>query len=146
VFRERGGLCVDLTDLGFILDVEVDVAFAVDLRELGLAADGDCRRVDFARLCVEYGGVIAASVEGQDAVRGRLIDDGVGIGAGLDLAQNLKRLEVEDGDIVILAVAGEAAAEVVGDGDACTPFVPSILPTSLSVWYRMTSVWVPWET
>ena len=51
-------------------------------------------------------------------MRHRLIDDGVRVRAGLDLAQNLERFEIEDGDIVVHAVAGEAFAEIVGDGDA----------------------------
>ena len=36
----------------------------------------------------------------------------------LTLAHALERLQVEDGDGVVPAVAGEAAAEVGGDGDA----------------------------
>ena len=47
-----------------------------------------------------------------------LIDDGVGVRAGFDFAENLQRLQIENRDVVIRAVAGKAAAEVVRDGDA----------------------------
>ena len=48
----------------------------------------------------------------------RLIDDGVGFWPVLIFAQDLEGLDVENGDVVVAAVAGETFAEVVGDGDA----------------------------
>jgi len=48
----------------------------------------------------------------------RLIDDGIGILAGLDFAGCLAGFEVEDSDVVAGAVAGKAFAEIVGDGDS----------------------------
>ena len=120
--RHQRVLGIDLDDFVLVFDVDEDVAFAVHLRELGLAAEGNRRGDHVAGLGVDRGRVAAAAVEGEDAMRDRLINDGVGILAGLDFAQNLQRFDVEDGDVVVGAVAGEAFAEIGGDGDAVDAF------------------------
>ncbi len=48
----------------------------------------------------------------------RIVNDGVGTGADLDLVGDLQRLEVEDGNAVIASVADEALVHVGDEGDA----------------------------
>jgi hypothetical protein len=55
------------------------VALAVHLRELGFAADGDGRGDDVAGFGVDRGRIATASVEGEDAMGDRFINDGVGV-------------------------------------------------------------------
>ena len=54
---------------------------------------------------------LAAAVHGEDALADGIVDDGVGILAGLDLAADRQGLGVEDGHGVGATVADEAAAE-----------------------------------
>src|SRR5579872_4916990 len=94
------------------------MALTVDLYELRLATHWNRRRDDVAGLGVDGSQIGTAAVKRKDAARYRLIDDGVGILAGLHLAQDLQCLEIEDCHVVILAVAGEATAQVAGNGDS----------------------------
>src|SRR5882762_4368278 len=67
---------------------------------------------------IDDGGVFAAAVKGEDALGGRVVNDGVGIRVGLCGADGLQSFEIENGDRVCAAIAGEAAAEVCGYGHA----------------------------
>ena len=84
--RHHGmGLRVDRANDALVLDVHVDPAeLRVVLGELGFAIERDGGH-DRAGLRVEYGGVLAATVEGVDLLAIRFVEDGVGIGSGLDL-------------------------------------------------------------
>ena len=75
---ELVGFGVEADDLALVFDVVEDRSLAIDGGELGLAGQrngGD----NLLRGGVDYGGVLAAAVEGPDGLRGRLKDDGVGV-------------------------------------------------------------------
>src|SRR6266852_598569 len=110
-------LRVDLDELGGVLVVHEDAAFAIGDGEFRFAAESE-RAGDGAVGGVDGSGVLAAAIEGEDALADGVVDDGVGIGIRFNCADGLQRLDVEDGYIVRTAVTGEAAAEVGGDGDA----------------------------
>src|SRR5713101_4243449 len=97
--------------------VDPDGAFAVGNREFGFATEGNGADNGAVR-GVDGGGILAAAVEGEDALGGGVVNDGVGIGVGFYGADGFQSFEVKDGDGVGAAVAGEAAAEVGSDGDA----------------------------
>src|ERR1700679_1424758 len=95
------------------------MALAVHLSELGLTADGDGRGDHIASLRVNGRRVAATAVEGENTLRHRLIDDRVGIRAGLDLAADRHhRLEIENRDVVVGTIAGESPVQVVCNRDA----------------------------
>ena len=50
-------------------------------------------------------------------MRGRLVNDRVGVLARLDLGLDGQRLDVENGDIIVAAIAGEPEPEIVGNRD-----------------------------
>src|SRR5712671_3407441 len=92
-------------------------AFAGGYGEFRLVAQRN-RAYDGAIGGVDDGGVFAAAVEGEDALGGRIVNNGVGIRVGLCGADGLQSFEIENRDGVGAAIAGEAAAEVGGHGDA----------------------------
>ena len=94
------------------------MALAIHLREFRLAADGYRRADDGAGLSVDQREIVALAVEGQDAVSDRLVNDGIGILAGVDFARDFEGSDVEHCHVVGGAVAGEAFAEIVRDRDA----------------------------
>jgi hypothetical protein len=115
---DRQGLGIDRYDLAAVLDVDEDPPLEIGGGELGLAAELDGAH-HLARLRVQDGGVVGAAVEGEDPGGDRVVEDGVGVLARhLNLGDRGEGLEVEEGHRGALAVADEAAAEVVGDGDA----------------------------
>src|ERR1700740_199116 len=106
-----------MMELRGVFVVDVDAAFVVGDGEFGPAAEGN-RTDNGAVSGVDYGGVFAAAVKGEDALRGGIVDDGIGVGVGLSGADGLQGFEIEDGDGVRATVAGEAAAKIRRDGDA----------------------------
>src|SRR6266850_1132681 len=110
-------LRVDLDELGGVFVVHEDAAIAIGDGEFRFAAEGECAG-DGAIGGVDGSGVLSAAIESEHTFADGIVDDGVGIGVRSNCADGLQRLEVEDGYIVRTAVAGEAAAEVGGDGDA----------------------------
>ncbi len=89
-------LRADLHHFVLVFDVHEDVALAIYLREFGLAAEshrsgdcGACFRVDDRE-------VTALTVKGEDTMRHRLINDGVRILTGVDLADHFERGDVEE--------------------------------------------------
>src|SRR5258708_20857289 len=103
-----------------VFGVDVDAPFVVGDREFGLAAEGN-RADNGAVGGVDYGGVLSAAVKGEDALRGGVVDDGIGIGVGLYGADGFQSFEIEDGDGVPASVAAESAAEIRSDRDAVHP-------------------------
>src|SRR5262249_43019174 len=63
-------------------------------------------------------GVVAPAVEGEDALRGRIEDDGVGVLVRLDGADCLEAFQLKDGDVVGLPIANEAAAQLRGHSNS----------------------------
>src|SRR6266849_4459246 len=110
-------LRIEMMELGGILVVDIESALAVSDGEFGFAIQGDS--ADYGAIRgVDRGGVFAAAVEGEDALADEIIKDGIGVSVGLDRANGLESLEVEDSDGVGAAVAGEAAAEAGSKSDA----------------------------
>src|ERR1700730_15952217 len=115
--RFRDLLRVDLDELGSILVVHEDVAFAVGDGEFGFAAKSE-RASHGAIGRIDGCGVLAPTIEGENALADGIVDDGIRIDVGLNRTDGLQRFQVEDGYIVRTAVAGEAATEFGSDGDA----------------------------
>src|ERR1700740_2838024 len=110
-------LRIEMVEVGSVLVVDVNGAFAVSSSEFGFAIQGD--GADHGAIGgVDGGGILAAAIEGEDALADGVIKDGVGIAVGLNGANGLESFEVEDRDSIGAAVAGEAAAAVGSVGDA----------------------------
>src|SRR6266478_2761355 len=103
-------LRVNVRELRLVLDINVDSAFPVSRGKFQLAANRDGAG-DLSVSCVHRGDVAAAAVHGKDALRRRVVNDGVRIGSGGDGAKRLERLEVKHGDVVGATIAYESAAE-----------------------------------
>ena len=91
-----------------IFVVDEDAALAIGDGVFGLAAERN-RSDHGAVRAVNDSCVFAASIEAKDALRGRVVDDGVGIGVGLCGADSFQGFEIEDGGGVCAAVTGEPA-------------------------------------
>src|SRR5438132_303500 len=115
--QDRQGFGVDLDDLALILDIDVDVPAPVRSGEFRPAAQRDGAR-HFLRAGVNGGAVLAAAVEGKDAVGARIENDRIRALSHRDGRVGLESLQVEGGDGAGAAVAGKAAVERVVQGDA----------------------------
>ena len=82
--------------------------FAVGSGELGLPAEFNGAH-QVARSGLENRDILAAPVKGKHPFRGGIIDDAIGVGAGLHPPQHLQRLQVEDRRCIGLAVTNKAA-------------------------------------
>src|SRR5882762_10933522 len=106
-----------MMDRGGILVVHIDGALAVSDGNFWLATQ--IYRADNGAIRgVNRRGILAAAVEGEDALGDGIVNDSVGIRICFNGADGFQRFEVEDGYIVRTAVAGEAATEVGSDSDA----------------------------
>src|SRR5579863_1271876 len=120
-------LRVDMIQLRRVLIIHVDTAFAVGRGEFWLATHID-RPQNSAVGGVDGRGVLAtrripaATVEGEDSLGNRLVENGVRVDVGLNVANGLQSFQVEDSDIVGGAITGKAAAEVGSNGDAVDAF------------------------
>src|SRR4029077_5621243 len=109
---------IDGCQFALVFDVDEDFALGVAGGELRLAVELNGAQ-HFAGGGVDGGRVAAASVESEDALGGRIVENGVGIFADLHfLADGLQRVDVEDRDGAFATVAGEAASEVGRQSDA----------------------------
>src|ERR1700674_5507657 len=106
-----------MMERGGILVVHIDCALAVSDGEFGLATQ-IYRAGHGAIRGVNRRGILAAAVEGEDALGDGIVNDSVGIRICFDRADGFQRFEVEDGYIIRTAVAGEAATEIGSDSDA----------------------------
>jgi len=77
------GLCIELGDGIFGLDVYIHIAFAIDGGELRFAGELDGRD-NFLRLCIDHAGVVAAAVECPNCLRYWFKDNAIRIGSGWD--------------------------------------------------------------
>src|SRR5260370_10816977 len=106
-----------MVEVGRILVVDINGAFAISGGEFGLAIKRD--RAGYGAIgSVDGGGVFDAPIEGEDALGDGFIEDGIGIRVCLNGADRLQRLEIENSDAVSATVTGEAAAQVGSDSDA----------------------------
>ncbi len=107
-------------ELGGVFVVDPHGTLAVGDGEFRFAAEGNGPD-DRAVRGVDSGGVLAATVEAEDALGGGIVNDGVGIGVGFRVTDDFQCFQIEDGHGVGATVAGEAAAEVGSDGDTVDP-------------------------
>src|SRR2546423_2405965 len=110
-------LGVDGDEVGSVLAIDEDGALAVGHGEFRLVVEGN-GAYDGAVGGIDGGGVLAASIEGENAFGGRIINNGVGICVGFHGTQRLEGFEIEDYRGVRAAGTDEAAAQVGDDGDA----------------------------
>ena len=96
---------IDVMKLGAVFIVHVDGTFAIGGGEFGLAAQvnvaehGAVGGVNRSGI-LAAGDVSSATVEGEDALGDGLVEDGIGIDVGFDIANGLQGFEVEDGDVI----------------------------------------------
>src|SRR5207244_2027019 len=100
---------IELLDLAFVLDVDVERAVAIGLRELGLAIQL-YRSNDAIRVYIHRSEIIAPAIAHEEALGGRVIAHGVRTGTGRHTLQLLKSLEIEHKDRVVAAEADVALA------------------------------------
>jgi hypothetical protein len=109
-------LWIEGDEFGGVFNVYEDRAFLVGGGEFGFAAEIEFAS-NLAFRSIDRGCVMAARIEGENALRERVIKYGVGAGADFDLLFYREGLEVEDAHRVFPAVAGVAAAIVVIERD-----------------------------
>ena len=115
---DREGVGIDRGQLALIFDVDKHRALGIAGGELGLAVELD-RAQNFSAGAINRAGILAASIERENALGRRIVEDRVGILADLHFfANGLKRLKVENGNGAFAAVAGESASEVGRERDA----------------------------
>ena len=78
---------IDHGQFALVFDIDEDLALGVAGRELGLAVELD-RAEHFAAGGIDGGGVLAASVEGEDALGRRIVENRVGILADFHFFSN----------------------------------------------------------
>ncbi len=110
-------LRINLQFLAFVLDVHVDVSSAIRHRKFRLARYRD-RSQHVASSGVYRGGIVALAVHGEDALRCRVVNNGVGIHPCFRAPDYLQGLQIENGDGVRAAIRGEASVELRREGDA----------------------------
>ena len=129
------GLGVDHRDLVPVYQVDENFPLAIGREELGLAAqlDGGVGLaglgVDVRRDGDHHAGIPAGH---QDLAAGRVVDDPVGIVGGLDLAEHLEALQVENDDGAVLAVRDEAAAGAGNEGHAVVALLTGDIGNALA--------------
>src|SRR5437879_10345719 len=94
-------------------------AFAVLVaeREFGFTVEFDRAR-DSALLGVDCGDIMAAAIEGEHALAGAIIKNGVGILSGFDLVQRLQCVQIENANDPFTAITDVAPAKFLGEGNA----------------------------
>ncbi len=113
-FELRG---IDRDQFALVFDVDEDFSLGVAGGELGLAVEFN-RAENGAIGRIDGGGILAASVEGEDALGGGIVEDGVGIFASFYFAaDSSESLDVENCDRSFAAVADETASELGSEGD-----------------------------
>src|SRR5271157_1345960 len=111
---EFGG--VDLGDLTLVFDVDEDFSLFVGGGKLRFPTQRD-RTHHFAGGCIHDRRIFAPRVESEHVLGEELVHDGVGPLADFDVVQFLERLQIEDGDAVVAAIADEAAVQLRCEGD-----------------------------
>ncbi len=114
----RGFFRVDAGHFMGVFDVHEDRALPVGGGKLGLAGQRDVADHGVFH-GIDGGGVLAASVKGEDPFAGFVVEDRVGIlrAFQFDACGFLERLKIEDRDGVLASVAGEALAQVLRQRD-----------------------------
>jgi len=108
---------VEFHESAFVFKIDEDFAFAIGGAEFGFAAEregGD----EFAGCGVDGGSGCGVAIEGEHALGERIVNGAVSVFIGFDIAERLKRSEIEHGGIGGAAVGGVSLVEFVGDGNA----------------------------
>src|SRR5581483_8846370 len=112
------GFGVDGDELSLVFEVVVDHAGGwVGSAKFWFAAErnsGD----DFGVGDVDDAGGVAAAIEDVGFVCARIVEHAVGVLFGVDLGDDLKGVEIDNGGFVFPAAGDDAAQEVVGNGEA----------------------------
>src|SRR5579859_80663 len=108
---------IDGHHCAFVFDVDVDVAYAVSRSEFRTPAQSDGAG-DSSGCRIDGSCVRAAAVKREDALRCRVVNDGVGILAGYGFTHRLERLQIENRDFVGSSIAGKAASQFRRKGDS----------------------------
>ena len=82
-------MAVDFGNLAGVFDIYIDFALAVRRCKLGLAAERNGLD-NFPGGGIDYGRILAAAVEGEYQFGERVVQNGVGIGAGFHLADDFE--------------------------------------------------------
>src|SRR5437870_2784652 len=91
-------------DLTLVFDVYKNGSFFIASRKLGPPAQID-RTGYFAVRCVDRGRVFASSVKGKNALTRRIVNDRIGICAGLYRIERLQGFCIEYNDRIVATVA-----------------------------------------
>ena len=110
-------LSVELRDFALVHDIDEDMALAVGNGCLGNALERNGSSYGHAGW-VHRGGVVAAMVEGEYSMGGRLEHDRIRPAAHLDPADLLECFQVKGRDRVAAAVGSKALAQVGNNGDS----------------------------
>src|ERR1035441_535258 len=111
------GLRIEGADLALVLGGDIDEAILTEPCALAVAADR-YRSHNFSLGCVDDGDIVRAVIVGEDAISTRVVVDAVRPFANLNLLDQGKVSRAEHGNLVLLAVGGEAVAGRGGEGDS----------------------------
>jgi hypothetical protein len=110
-------LRIKLNNLALVLNVCIDIAFPIAHRELRLAIKSNSAG-DLSGGGVYRGHVIAAAIECKYSLAVRVVQNTVGIFARCYPLQNGIRLQIENDNHVVAAIADVASVEIIGHRDA----------------------------
>jgi len=112
---------VDLHHLAGVGEIRVHLAVAGRHTVLRFAAERNVRD-QFSGAWIDRGGGMRIAVQGEHAVRGFVVEDGIGVFRGRDAARRLERLRIEHDHGLVVADRGEAVSRAVRDRGAVRAF------------------------
>src|ERR1017187_5454190 len=111
------GRRIEGADLALVFEGDIDEAILAEPGALAVAADR-YRAHNFSLGCVDDGDIVRTVIVGEDAIGTRVVVDAVRPFADLNLFDQGKVSRVEHGNLVLLAVGGEAVAGRRGECDS----------------------------
>src|SRR5579862_2459134 len=111
------GLRIKGADLALVFEGDIHEAILAEPSAPTVTADHD-RSHNFPLGCIDNGDIVRAVIVGEDAIGTRVVVDAVGTFADLNLLDQGKISCAEHGNLVLLAVGGEAVAGRGGQGDS----------------------------
>src|SRR5205823_5838870 len=108
---------VERLNFRLVFDVDEDAALFIADCKLRFTVKLDGSK-DSSFGGVDDGRIVTSSVQGEDALGSGIVENRIRILSDFDFARSLERFEIEDVHCALTSVAGKAAAELMGEGNA----------------------------
>src|SRR2546426_4728242 len=107
---------INSQDLVRVFEVVVDHPLAIGYGLLRSATQRKCGH-DCSLSWIDHGRIFATPIEDKQTLGCRIIKNGIGITARLDLTKGFESLQIEDHDLTRFTVCDESTTEIVDDND-----------------------------